>query len=98
MGRIDTSYDFRTDAGGKDPDLFSATLRRYHRKLWSKPLPSGAMFDLVDTTPRYPGLVREWRVAWFRMGAFKACYPLPGLGSAAARITDRPFGTLLRPL
>lgn len=48
---IDTTFDFRTDAGGKDPDSHSPTLRRYHKALWSKPLPSGARFDLVDTTP-----------------------------------------------
>src|SRR5664279_297730 len=47
---IDTSFDFRTDAFGKDPDAYSATLRRYHKLLWSKPLPSGALFDLDDTT------------------------------------------------
>lgn len=49
---IDTSFDFRTDAGGKDPDAHSPTLRRYHKILWSKPLPSGAPFPLADTTPR----------------------------------------------
>jgi len=43
---IDTSFDVRTDAGGRDPDSRSATLRRYHRLLWSKPLPNGALFDL----------------------------------------------------
>src|SRR5664279_780123 len=48
---IDTSFDFRTDAFGKDPDAYSATLRRYHQLLWSKPLPSGPLFDLDDITP-----------------------------------------------
>jgi hypothetical protein len=48
---IDTSFDFRTDAFGKDPDSHSPTLRRYHRQLWSRTLQSGARFDLVDTTP-----------------------------------------------
>jgi hypothetical protein len=48
---IDTAFDFRTDANRKDPDSHSPTLRRYHRLLWSKPLPSGASFDLSDTTP-----------------------------------------------
>ena len=48
MDIIDTTYDVRTDADGEDPDTHSATLRRYHRLLWSKPLPSGAMFDLVE--------------------------------------------------
>ena len=48
---IDTTFDFRTDAGGRDPDLFSPTLRRYHQHLWSKPLPSGAVIHLDTTTP-----------------------------------------------
>lgn len=48
---IDTSFDFRTDASGNDPDKHSPTLRRYHQMLWSKPLPNGAMFDLHDATP-----------------------------------------------
>lgn len=43
---IDVTFDVRTDARGKDPDSHSATLRRYHRLLWSKPLPSGTPFDL----------------------------------------------------
>jgi hypothetical protein len=55
MGRgmtIGVAFDFRTDAKGKnpDPDKDSPTLRLYHRLLWSKPLPSGAFFDLSETT------------------------------------------------
>lgn len=51
---IDITFDFRSDTpAGKDPDALSPTLRRYHKCLWSKPLPNGLMFDLVDTTPRY---------------------------------------------
>ena len=49
--RIDTSFDVRSDAAGKDPDQYSATLRRYHQLLWSKPLPNGIGFDLDVTTP-----------------------------------------------
>ena len=49
--QIDTHFDFRSDTPpGKDPDAFSPTLRRYHQFLWSKPLPGGVVFDLVDTT------------------------------------------------
>ncbi len=44
---IDTEFVFTSDTpSGKDPDSHSPMLRRYHQKLWSKPLPSGAMFDL----------------------------------------------------
>jgi hypothetical protein len=48
---IDIAFDFRTDAGGKDPDAFSPTLRRYHKHLWSKTLPGGQRFLLDDATP-----------------------------------------------
>mgnify|MGYP001371310595 FL=1 len=37
---------------GKDPDKYSPTLRRYHKLLWSKPLPNGLDFNLTDTTTR----------------------------------------------
>jgi hypothetical protein len=51
---IDTTFDFRSDTPpGLDPDTYSPTLRRYHRLLWSKPLPSGVPFVLDITTPRY---------------------------------------------
>ncbi len=44
---IDTSFDFRTDTPpGADPDGCSPTLRRYHKILWSRPLPNGRRFDL----------------------------------------------------
>ena len=50
-GRIDTTIDFESDAGGKDPDSHSATLRSYHRLLWRKALPDGTEFDLVEAGP-----------------------------------------------
>jgi len=50
---IDTNFHFRSDTpSGKDPDTFSPTLRRYHKLLWSKPLPSGFDFNLTDTTTK----------------------------------------------
>lgn len=50
---IDVGFDFRSDTPpGEDPDAHSPTLRRYHRFLWSKPLPSGAAVELDTTTPR----------------------------------------------
>ncbi len=50
---IDTSFDVREDTPpGKDPDRFSPTLRRYHRMLWSKPLPGGGQFTLDASTSK----------------------------------------------
>lgn len=48
---IDTSLDLRSDAAG-DADTYSPTMRRYHRLLWSKRLPGGAMFDLEEAGRR----------------------------------------------
>ena len=45
---IDINYNFYTDAKGGDPDSTSPTLRNYHRILWSKPLPNGQRFNLID--------------------------------------------------
>lgn len=44
--RIDVGFNMESDAGGRDPDKYSPTLRRYHRLLWSKPLPDGTLFKL----------------------------------------------------
>jgi hypothetical protein len=49
---IDVIYDVRKDSGGRDPDSGSQTLRQYHKLLWSKELPNGRRFDLVDTRAR----------------------------------------------
>lgn len=50
---IDTSFNMYSDANGGDPDATSPTLRRYHKLLWSKPLPSGDLFDLRDDKPGF---------------------------------------------
>jgi hypothetical protein len=50
---IDTTFDFRTDSNGKDPDSYSPTLKRYHKLLWSKPLPNGVRFTLEDAPRGY---------------------------------------------
>lgn len=49
---IDTTFDFRSDSRGRDPDSHSPTLRRYHRLLWSKQLPDGTLFTLEDLAPK----------------------------------------------
>jgi hypothetical protein len=48
---IDPTFNFLSDAGGDDPDATSPTLRAFHKRLWSKPLPGGDPFELVDTRP-----------------------------------------------
>ncbi len=50
MGKIiiDTNFNFYSDAQSRDPDSTSPTLRKYHKLLWSKPLPNGKIFQLHD--------------------------------------------------
>jgi len=45
---IDTNFNFYSDSNGGDPDSTSPTLRKYHKILWSKPLPNGKFFELRD--------------------------------------------------
>lgn len=49
--RIDTTFDFRSDSNGRDPDSYSPRLRAYHQYLWSKPLPSGKPMTLENDRP-----------------------------------------------
>jgi hypothetical protein len=44
---FDPTFTFSSDSGGKDPDIASPTLRSYHQRLWTKPLPNGEVFHLV---------------------------------------------------
>ena len=47
--QIDTNFNFYSDSNGGDPDSVSPTLRRYHKIMWSKLLPNGEIFELIDT-------------------------------------------------
>lgn len=48
---IDITFKTYSDANGGDPDATSPTLKRYHKQLWTKPLPNGKLFELSDSTP-----------------------------------------------
>ena len=75
MKDIDTSFVFTTDAGGGDPDKTSPTLRRYHKRLWSKALPDGRMFALDDQTPdSYLRHSSELGEFWLSSDAVMATY------------------------
>jgi hypothetical protein len=51
---FDPAFDFLSEAGDEDPDRYSPTLKAYHQRLWSKPLPTGGRFDLdVDASDHY---------------------------------------------
>ena len=83
---IDEAFDVRMDAGGRDPDRYSTTLRRYHQQLWSKPLPSGAAFDLDVRLHHKSDLGEFWLssdsilhtyTGWSRPGRLLAVSPRP---------------------
>lgn len=100
---IDTSFDFRIDSAGKDPDKYSPTLRRYHRMLWSKPLPGGEVFALEDgggylqhtshlgqfflSSDSVTPTFTQWRRMRHLVEQFPAGSPNP-LGQALARYAD----------
>lgn len=50
---IDTTFDFRTEAGTRDSDTYSPTLRSYHQVLWSKVLPNGEKLELLEDSKKY---------------------------------------------
>jgi len=50
---IEITFDVRIDSRGKDPDFASATLRNYHKQLWSKKLPNGETLVLRDDIPNH---------------------------------------------
>ena len=57
---IDVDYNFFDDTPvGKDPDGHSRVLRRYHKLLWSKPLPDGRPFELHSGHALSPYLVYQ---------------------------------------
>jgi hypothetical protein len=45
---VDINFNVFTDARSGDPDSTSPTLRKFHKILWSKPLPNGKSFELQD--------------------------------------------------
>ena len=64
---IDVTFDFRTDAGGKDPDASSPTLLRYHHLLWSKSLPSGKNFRLTPRSKKPYALLHDSDLGTFHL-------------------------------
>lgn len=45
---ININFNFYSETNGKDPDIFSPTLKKYHKTLWSKKLPNDKKFYLSD--------------------------------------------------
>lgn len=82
--QIDVTFDFRNDVpAGKDPDLYSPTLREYHRSLWSKHLPSGHMFTLAKGEKTY--LQHESSLGHFVLSSDTITTRLRGRASKVAK-------------
>jgi len=80
---IDVNFDVRSDTPiGKDPDQHSPTLRRYHQILWSKPLPSGKMFDL-DISSKTSYLHHESELGKFSLSSDAATRTFVNAAKAA---------------
>jgi hypothetical protein len=65
---IDITFNFYSDSNGGDPDLKSPTLRKYHKILWSKPLPNGDILNL-DTFPASQYLTFQSNNFTFSLGS-----------------------------
>jgi len=51
--KFEVDFDHRIDSNGNDPDTHSPTLKLQHQILWSKPLPSGEIFELIPESGKY---------------------------------------------
>lgn len=83
---IDTAYDMRLDSKGRDPDSHSPTLRRYHRLLWSKPLPDGTVFALEEAEGAYLHHRSDLGEFWLSSDSVVHTY---SYWSSMSRIIDR---------
>jgi hypothetical protein len=86
--KISTEYDVRTDSNGRDPDSASPTLRSYHQQLWSKPLPSGELFNLELTPGGY--LTHSSQLGEFKLSSDTISNSLRGNKRRAGLIAQIP--------
>lgn len=88
---IDVAFEFHQDTpAGKDPDSFSPTLREYHRRLWSKQLPSGHVFTLTASERAY--LQHESELGHFTLSSDAITTRLKGRAAKVAQLI--PTGSL----
>lgn len=90
--QIDTAFDFRTDSKGRDPDSASPMLLSYHEWLWSKPLPSGAMFDLHKVPGQY--LIHDSPLGMFQLTSDTISNSMRSHKSLAILISQIPVSDL----
>ena len=70
LKEIDVNFDVQSDSHGKDPDYASATMKSYHKLLWSKPLPNGKTLKLEDGKDCY----LKWNGMFFGSDSITATF------------------------
>jgi hypothetical protein len=86
--QISTEFDVRTDSNGRDPDSASPTLKSYHQQLWSRPLPSGAVFNLKRAPGGY--LTHSSQLGEFKLSSDTISNSLRGSKRRAGLIAQIP--------
>jgi hypothetical protein len=64
---FDAQYDHRLDSNGQDSDTHSPTLKLQHQLLWTKPLPSGVLFNLQPEPGKY--LIHKSQLGEFHLSS-----------------------------
>jgi len=87
---IDVGFDVRTDSRGKDPDIASHTLRKYHQFLWSKPLPNGDNLNLLHLPDRYRYLISESKFGPIFLSSDSITTSMAGHSKLASILSEVP--------
>lgn len=78
MSKIDIKFNVYSDTPkNKDPDTNSPTLRKYHQILWSKVLPTGNLFEIDLSIPKY--LHHESNLGAFTLSSDSICHTYSNL-------------------
>ena len=78
MNKIDIQFNVYSDTPkNKDPDTNSPTLRKYHQILWSKVLPTGNLFEIDLSIPKY--LHHESNLGAFTLSSDSICHTYSNL-------------------
>lgn len=89
---FDAEYDQRLDSNGQDPDTHSPTLKFQHQLLWTKPLPSGVLFELKPEPGKY--LIHKSHLVEFHLSSDSISHSLREQKRMQAIIEQIPEGEL----
>lgn len=89
---FDVEFDHRLDSNGQDPDTHCPTLKFQHQLLWTKPLPSGVLFDLQPEPGKY--LIHKSHLGEFHLSSDSISHSLREQKRMQAIIEQIPEGEL----